>query len=148
MAPTTTPITIVMAVQTKLIMIEFLAPAQTASQTSLPRLSVPNMCSALGCRNLISGSFTCGAMSGEYPESIGCMSENRTRIIMTIETATVNLFFMNVRHTDFQYEYCGAAMCSDSCSSKAANSKRSLLSSVFTSSIKLFSSITIFLPFL
>ena len=59
-----TPTTILMAVQTNEIMIEFLAPAQTASNTSLPTWSVPKMCSLLGFRNFISALLMFGVLMG------------------------------------------------------------------------------------
>lgn len=59
-----TPTTILMAVQTNEMMMEFLAPAQTASKTSLPTWSVPKMCSALGFRNFISALLMFGVLMG------------------------------------------------------------------------------------
>lgn len=63
-APIMTPTTILMAVQTNEMMMEFLAPAQTASKTSLPTWSVPKMCSALGFRNFISALLMFGVLMG------------------------------------------------------------------------------------
>ena len=55
----------IIVVLTKLTMMEFRAPAQTTSQTSLPMLSVPKMCCALGGRYFISELLIFGATMGE-----------------------------------------------------------------------------------
>ena len=53
-----------MPVQTKEMMMEFLAPAHTASNTSLPTWSVPKMCSLQGLRNFSSGLLMLGVTMG------------------------------------------------------------------------------------
>ena len=58
------PMSMLMAVQTKLMMMEFLAPAHTASKTSLPTWSVPKICSALGLRNFMPALLMLGVLMG------------------------------------------------------------------------------------
>ena len=96
------PTIMLMKVQTKPMMIEFLAPAQTTSKTSLPRLSVPKMCSLQGLMKRMDSSLTFGAISGSYPEMIGWIIAKPIIISITIATPTMNLLLKKVCHTDFQ----------------------------------------------